>query len=183
MDPVFTWVLRAGLALLMSVAAVHKAQDLRAFTDTLRDYRVLPVAAVGIVAPLIVLTEAGIAIGLLVPGLAPFATAPFAAALCGGLLLVYSAAIATNLARGRRHIDCGCLGPRARQPISGWLLARNGVLVAASLLAAVPVNGRALLWVDAISIGGGLAVVALLFHSTNILTVQAPSWSHLRRPS
>jgi len=178
MDPVFSWVLRAGLALLLGVAAIHKAQDLRAFSDTLRDYRVAPAAAVGILAPLIVSSEAGIAIALLLPG-----AAAFAAPLCGGLLLVYSAAIATNLARGRRHIDCGCLGPRSRQPISGWLLARNGVLVAASLLAAVPGSGRALLWVDAISIGGGLAVVALLFHSTNILTVQAPSWSHLRRPS
>jgi uncharacterized membrane protein YphA (DoxX/SURF4 family) len=182
MEPVLSWTLRAALALLMAVAAVHKAADLPAFTETVRDYRLLPPGAAQLITPLIVLVEVGIGVGLLLPGVAPLA-----APACGGLLLVYSAAIAANLARGRRHIDCGCLGPQAqagaRQPISGWLLARNGVLIAASLFAAMPANGRALLWVDAISIGGGLLVLTLLLQSTNILTAQAPGWSRLRRPS
>jgi hypothetical protein len=182
MDPVLSWVVRASLCLLMAAAAVHKAADLPSFAETLRNYRILPARGVGLAVVFVVGVEAAIAIGLLLPQ-----TAPFAAPLCAGLLLVYSAAIGVNLSRGRLHIDCGCLGPRARagvrQPISPWLLARNGVLVVACLLAALPVGPRPLLWIDGISILCGLLVLALLFQSTNILTVQAPGWSRLRRPS
>jgi hypothetical protein len=183
LDPVLSWVIRAALGLLMAAAAVHKAVDLAAFNGTLRDYQILPTRFVAFAAPLIVVVEATIAIGLLLPDVAPLA-----APLCGGLLLVYSGAIAVNLARGRRHIDCGCLGPRGRgqsrgeQTLSGWLLVRNGVLVAASLLAATPPATRPLLWVDGISIFGGLVVLVLLFQSANLLAAHQSVSSRPVRP-
>jgi hypothetical protein len=167
-DPVALWILRVGLAALLATAAFHKASQPRAFAETLRDYRVLPDAFAPAAVAGIVALEAGVAIALLLPG-----TSGRAALACGALLAAYSAAIALNLARGRRTLDCGCLGPRARQPISGWLLARNGGLVLASALAALPAEARSLHWVDAVSIAGGAAVLALLFHATNALAAQA----------
>src|SRR5262249_14927936 len=59
------------------------------------------------------------------------AVAPtYGLAWAAALLGLYAAAIAVNLARGRRHLDCGCTGPALRRPISGWLVLRNLVLVA-----------------------------------------------------
>ncbi len=168
MDPALHWIVRGGLALLMATAAFHKLSDLGTFIASVRDYRIAP----GVLAPFaaggLVFAEIGIAIGLLLPGLAE--SAAFA---CAALLLLYSSAIGVNLARGRRHIDCGCLGPRARQPISGWLLIRNAGLVFACALAALPVSGRALHWVDGVSIAGGLAVACLLYQGVPALANNA----------
>ena len=44
-DPVFGWVVRLGLVILFGAAALHKVRDLRAFTASVRDYRILPGAA------------------------------------------------------------------------------------------------------------------------------------------
>ena len=163
-DPAISWILRAGLAALMAIAAIHKSSDFGSFVQTLRDYRVLPEALAGWAAALVVALEVSLALALLVP-----AFASLAALACASLLAVYSAAIAANLARGRRHIDCGCMGPSARQPLSGGLLARNAALIAACGLAALPAAARALTWVDSVSIAGGVLVVSLLFHATNTL--------------
>jgi hypothetical protein len=175
-DPAIHWILRAGLAALLATAAFHKAARPGVFLQTLRDYQVLPHAWVPAAVPMIVALEASVAVTLLWPALAQTA-----AIACGVLLGVYSAAIATNLARGRRFIDCGCLGKGARQPLSGWLLARNGALIFASALAALPMSHRSLTWVDGFSIVGGLCVLSLLFQATNGLAAQAVGWRRLRR--
>jgi hypothetical protein len=44
------------------------------------------------------------------------------------ILGVYTVAMSVNLARGRRYIDCGC--GDLPTPLSGWLLLRNGLLMA-----------------------------------------------------
>jgi uncharacterized membrane protein YphA (DoxX/SURF4 family) len=175
-DPVVAFTLRASLALLFALASFHKASRPRDFTSTLAGYRIVPERAAAVLTPLIFLLEAGIAAGLLVPG----AAAP-AAVASGILLCVYSVAIATNLARGRRHIDCGCLGPRARQPLSGWLLARNAALIGAAALAALPPGARTLVWVDAVSVLGAVLVLGLLFAATNALLATSALASS-RRP-
>jgi hypothetical protein len=76
------------------------------------------------------------------------------------LLAVYSLAIAANLARGRRTLDCGCGIGGTKQPISEWLLVRNAFLAAAALFASRPVTVRPLVWVDALTVAGGLAVAS-----------------------
>jgi hypothetical protein len=173
MDPVITWILRTGIAALMATAAFHKASDLAAFTGTVRDYRLVAERLAGPLALSFVALEVGLTIALLLP-----AAGGLAAVGCAFLLAVYSAAIAVNLGRGRRHIDCGCLGPRHRRPISRGLLVRNAALVAGCLLAALPAGARVLTWVDGVSIVGGLLVLSLLFHATNALAV---GWNQLRR--
>ena len=126
----------------------------------------LPDRVVVFVAPAVIAFEAVLAAALLVPQYAVMA-----AATCAALLTVYSSAIALNLARGRRDLDCGCLGPAGRQPISGWLLVRNSLFIAGSLAATMPSTGRSLLLVDAISIAGALAVLALLSATLDALIV------------
>jgi hypothetical protein len=169
MDPVLTWILRAGLAALFATAALHKLGAPREFARTVRDYRLLPAwLTPGFVAALIGL-EAVTAVLLLSTPLAWLGAS--SAAL---LLSAYSIAIATNLARGRRHIDCGCLGPHKRQSISGWLVARNALLLVGTALSSAAPISRALGWVDGISIAGGLLGLVLLFHAANLLASLHP---------
>ena len=105
-DPVPRALLRAGLALLLLSAAVHKLRDARGFRAVLADYRLLPERLVPALAVALIGLECTVGASLLVPGAGP---APALAA--AALLSVYAGAIAVNLARGRRHVSCGCAGP------------------------------------------------------------------------
>jgi hypothetical protein len=170
MDPTVDLTLRAGLALLFAGAAVHKARAPRAFREAVVAYRLLPAALGGAAAAALVAAEAGVAAALLAPGRR-------AAGLAGaaGLLGLYGAAIAVNLARGRRDLDCGCAGPGARRPISGWLVVRNAVLAATALAALAPVRARALVWVDGLTVVAALATAALLHAALGRLLAEAPA--------
>jgi len=173
-DPVLGWVLRVALSLLFAAAAFHKLRAPREFAATLEAYALVPSGALPLLGWALALVEGLLAAAFLVPvlGWVPIA---------GGALLlsIYSAAIAINLARGRTDIDCGCLGPAGGQPLSAWLLVRNASLVGACLLVAAPQGVRPLLWVDAISIAGGAAGIALCWTAVHLLAT-LPS---LRRTS
>lgn len=176
LDPVLSAVVRVGLAGLFGFAALHKARDIRAFAASVRDYQIVPERWTPAVPVLLIGAEVAIAAALVLPGHG--AAAGIAAAL---LLSSYTVAIGLNLLRGRRHIDCGCLGPGRREPISGWLMGRNGLLIAAALLAAFPPSTRTFGWVDSISLCGSLAAVVLFFATASRLAGQAPTSQRLRR--
>lgn len=159
-DPLISWLARFGLALLFASAAAHKLRAPSGFTATLRAYRVMPDALAPHAAAAAIGIELALAACLLLP-----LTAPFGAQAAAALLGVYSGAIALNLRRGRRDIDCGCLGSAGRQPLSEWLLARNACLLAVAGLAALPCSLRTLVWMDAVSLLAGLLVASLLFVS------------------
>ncbi|HIG72602.1 MAG: MauE/DoxX family redox-associated membrane protein [Myxococcales bacterium] len=164
MDPVLNWILRCDLALLFAVAAAHKLSDLSTFVQTLRDYRVLLGSLAPPAAAVVILAEIGITAELLIASdIRPVAGAAIA------LLCVYSFSIAINLARGRREIDCGCLGPSKRSPISNALLFRNAALAFAAALIMIPVSSRSLHLVDVLTIAGGLAATALVFMASQQL--------------
>ena len=172
LDPVFAWVARLALALLFAHAAWHKARDLQAFRAALAGYRLLPERAVGAAALALVGLELATAAALL--------ASRAGGALALALLGAYTLAIALNLARGRREIDCGCFGPAARQPLSGALVARNLVLLASAALALAPTSARAPHWSDALSVAGGVAFAALAFAAQGALLANAPRLRALR---
>jgi methylamine utilization protein MauE len=173
MDPVITLGLRAAFALLFLAAAAHKLRDPRRFVATLADYRVLPAPLVPAAAAAVVAVELGLA------GLVPL---PGAAGLRAGaaLLLVYAGAIAANLVRGRRHIDCGCLGVVGRRSISWWLVGRNVAFAALALAGTVPVRERVLVWVDGLTVAAAVASAAALHAATVRLAANLPRAAALR---
>jgi hypothetical protein len=79
------------------------------------------------------------------------------------LLLVYAAAIAVNLQRGRRDLACGCGGPNDRSPIAAWMVARNVALALLLGSAWVPWTSRPLVFTDAVTVVFGLATLALVY--------------------
>src|SRR5437773_10180306 len=155
MDPVIAATLRPALALLFLVAAGHKLRDLGRFRATLAEYRLVPAGLVPLAAALVVGAEAAAAGALLVPGAR--AAGLLSAA---SLLVVYGAAVAINLARGRRDIDCGHAGPALRRPISGALMGPNAALAPLARAALVPVHPRALLCVDLHTVAAAAAARA-----------------------
>jgi hypothetical protein len=171
-DPVLAWAARLALAGVFAGAARHKWRDLSAFAAALAAHRLVPGALVPALARALATAEAAVAAGLLVP-----ASAAAAGCAAAALLAVYSGAVAINLARGRREIDCGC---SARpQPLSRGLLARNAALGAAALLAALPVAERAMIWVDALSAAAGATALAFVWLAAQSLAFGRTDSVHL----
>ncbi len=175
MDPALVLVLRAALALLFALAAVHKARAPREFRAVLGAYRLLPAVLVGPAALALPAVEAALAAALALPAVEGAGLVGAAA-----LLLLYAGAMAVNLARGRRDLDCGCLGPARRRPIGPGLVARNLVLAAAALGGAAAPGRRPLVWVDAITVGAGTAALAALWVAAERLSAHAPALARLR---
>ena len=170
-DPAIDLTVRAALALLFLVAAAHKLRDRAAFRATFAEYRILPEA----ISALVPLAELAVAVLLLVPAASALGEIGAAA-----LLLLYGAAVGVNLARGRRHIDCGCAGPYARRPIGGGIVVRNALLAASALAALLPVSPRPLAWIDALTVSGAVLTLAALYLATDRLMAHAPALARLR---
>ena len=110
------------------------------------------------------LVELGAGLALLIP-----ASRTTALGTVTLLLGAYSAAIALNIVRGRRDIDCGCAGPGQEQTLSGWLLGRNAVLITMALLAVSSPQQLQLDWPGWSLALMGTALAALLYHVFNQL--------------
>jgi len=169
-DPALHVVLRAALAALLAGAAAHKLRDLHAFRVALGDYRLVPWALTGLAAPALVAAELAAAALLVSPAARPWG---FAAALA--LVAHYSAAIAVNLLRGRRGIDCGCFGPALHIELGPGLLARNAVLLAAAAAGLAPPAPRALGALDAATIAGALAFLGFAHGAATRLLASGPA--------
>ncbi len=173
LDPVPRTVLRGALAVLFLWAAAHKLRDRAAFRRALADYRLLPAGAVAPAAGLLIAAELGTAATLLLPG------SGAGPSLCAAAILgTYAAAVAANLARGRRHIDCGCAGAAARRRLSGGLVARNLALAAAALLSAPPPAPRSLGWLDAATVAAAVTALAFLYAAAEALPAAIEPPSH-----
>jgi hypothetical protein len=175
MDPAIVLVLRAALALLFFAAAVHKVRAPSEFRAVLGAYRLLPPALVGPAAVVLPAAEVAVATALSAPGLGATGLAGAAA-----LLLVYAGAVAVNLVRGRRDLDCGCFGPARRQPIGPRLVARNVALAVAAAGGAAAPLPRPLVWLDAVTVGAATVALAALWIAAEGLHAHRPALARLR---
>ncbi len=177
-DPVLDLTARAGLATVLATAALHKVRDLDAFRSVVREYALLPNGSERLVAPGLAVLEIALAGALVWP--------PVRVEACvalGALLLAYTMAIGINLARGRRHIDCGCFGPAHRQALSGWMVWRNLVLLAAAVVAGWPVSPRPLEPLDFFTFVSGWLALALCWTAAARLLGQWDAVRALRSPT
>jgi uncharacterized membrane protein YphA (DoxX/SURF4 family) len=173
-DPVISLTIRLALALLFTAAAWHKLSNHVRFVATVRAYRLLPEWLLSLAAWLFPAVELGIAIGLLYPP-ATEATV-FAAVL---LLSLYSFAIWQNLTPDGRQIDCGCFASSAKVPPSGWLVARNVVLMLATCVLVMPNRARALIWVDGLTVFAALFTLWVLWNAGQRLASTGPALRRL----
>lgn len=167
----------AGLAvsicvgLAFAVAAFGKFRHGPYLAGVIANYRILPEPSVAIAARLLPIVELAIGIALI---LGEDRFAPPAAIL---MLLVFAAAMAINIRRGRRHIDCGCGQSMLRQQLSWPLVGRNLVLAALLAFRMTAGNGgidSAGLAVAVVS-GLSLYLLYLLFNTVTALFAAQPT--------
>ncbi len=159
LDPVPQWILLLGLSALWLSAAVHKLRHRVAFQGALAAYRLLPEAALPVLAWVLPGIEFAIGAALLAP-----ATRALAGALGALTLAVYGLAIAINLRRGRRELDCGCLGFGRGSRVSWSLVTRNALLSLACLAAGVlRPAARALDALDVFTVALGVCGACLIY--------------------
>jgi methylamine utilization protein MauE len=167
LDPALAILIVCGGSALFAIAALHKLRDMRHFSAAFANYGVPP-ALLRLNLPWTVpALELGAAVGLWVPA----CTLP-AVLLAIALLLAYGAAIAVNLRAGRSGIACGCGGPDPEQPIAWWMVWRNLLLSLLLLAVLAPRRARLLELTDFVTIGCGLAAMALLYATAGRLLVQ-----------
>lgn len=160
MDPLFSAVIAVSLGSLFLLSAIAKTLRFSGFRETLDHYRLAPPTLLAPGALAIIALEYGAAIGI-----ALAATRSVGLVVAGSLLLLYALGMGINVARGRRHIDCGCLGFGAARPYLGWpLVARNLVLAAFAFAASAPaVIERSLSHYDWVTLGGAPIAFALIY--------------------
>lgn len=170
LDPTLALAGALVLAVVFGTAGPPKLAARDAFAGVVANYRLLPEALVMPAALALPCLEILVAAGLLVP--AARSTAAVAACL---LLLLFAGAMAINLLRGRSGIDCGCAMGRLRERIGWPLVARNLLLaaVALALAAGVP-TGRAVGWLDAVTVVAAVAAALLLHAAAGRLFGLAP---------
>lgn len=173
-DPIAVGAITGALALIMFAAAWHKFVEPEEFVGALAAYRLLPEAAIWPAARLLPVLEAVLGAGVLVPVTRQAALLGLAA-----LVSVYAVAMAINLLRGRRDIDCGCGG--ASHPLSWALVARNIVLGLAAILASRPAVARNMEWTDALTLVLGVLAFYALYLMADELLRQGSRLAQIRR--
>jgi len=177
-DPLFSRVLAVAFALMWMLAAWHKLSAREEFGAALGEYRLLPPALLPLAAVLVPACEVLLGIAwLAAPPAGP-------AVLTAALLLLYAAAIAINLLRGRVHIGCGCgFGGTGKDlPLSWWLVGRNLLLAGLALAAAWPARERPLGAYDGLTLFLALAAGAVLFAGASQLLRNGAAMAVWRTP-
>ena len=164
LDPAIGWTVVLVLAGIFAAAATTKLRALDAFAGVVHNYRVVPEPLERPIAWALPVIELAIAVGVLLPAVR--APAAVAAAF---LLAVFAGAMAINLVRGRRDIDCGCFATVLRQRLSWPLVVRN-LLLAAVALALVPgLGARGLGWLDLVTVACASTALALVYAAASQL--------------
>jgi hypothetical protein len=155
LDPLIVLIASGVLIAVFVRALWHKLSDFPVFKALFADYEIIPANLVAPLSLVLVLAEAAIVIGLVIP-----VTRQAAAIAAILLLAIYGLAIAVNLKRGRYMIDCGCGG--SGQGLSWFLVARNVTLIVIAGLAFASPEMRDISLADAIVLGLSVVTVWLL---------------------
>src|SRR5215831_8405424 len=126
-------IARLSLAFIFVLAGITKAADLAGTRKAAISFGIPEKLAVPVGASL-PFVEMLVALALL-----PTSTVWIGAVSALGLLLVFAAAIAVNLARGKAP-DCNCFGQLHSKPVSWSVLTRN--LVLATIAGLVVIHGN-----------------------------------------
>ena len=175
-DPAISWTVSLALAVVFGASAMIKFVDFAEFRGALENYRIVPGGLSLPAAVIVPIGELACAIGLLVPRYHSVA-----AMLLILLVAIFTAAIGINMMRGRLYIDCGCLGPMLRQPLSKWLLVRNGVLMLLGAVVMLADDARAITTLDVVTITLGASTLVLLYGAANYLLANAPASNKMKR--
>lgn len=181
LDPLIVKAISIGLGLMFLLAAYHKLSEGPQFRVTLLEYQLLPEGLVAPLSRIIPIVE------ILLGGswLLSFYQQGLIAIGSAALLGVYALAIGVNIQRGRVHFDCGCGfagNSENEQYLSGGLILRNLILIAAALITLLPGSSRDLGFGDYATLVAALLASALLFGAANQLMSNRSVINTWRKP-
>jgi len=168
LDPLIVKTISIGLGLMFLLAAYHKLSEGPQFQVTLLEYQLLPESLIAPISRIIPIVEILLGSSWLLSFYQQGLTAIGSAILLG----IYALAIGVNIHRGRVHFDCGCgfAGKNENeQYLSGGLILRNMILMAAALITLLPAGSRELGFGDYLTLAAALLAAALLFGAANQL--------------
>ena len=163
--PLLSAAATPALAAIFGIAAIAKLREPAYFHGVVADYRLLPQALVALAARVLPLAElAGVA--------ALLSDAGHRAGALGlaAITLLYGLAIALNLLRGHRHIDCGCSWSPLPTMLTPAMLLRNAALLLLALAALGATEPR----IDHLHLATLLflaVAVVVLYHTVDLLIV------------
>src|SRR5581483_5925414 len=163
-DPQITAIASATAAAIFAGSAAMKLAAPPEFQAAVENYRIVPPPLAPMIAWTLPVLELAGALGLVAAS-----TRYAAAAALIALLAIFTLAIAINLARGRRDLDCGCFGAMLRQRLSGWLIARNAALAIVLAAALVPEDTRRLDALDYATVVPAAVSLVMLYAAANYL--------------
>ena len=153
-NPYLVFACSTVIGLILTAGGVGKLANLKTLTKVLLAYDILPKKTLPFAGLMLPIVEVGTGTMVLLQMLRPLANY-----LAAALFMAFVLAVATNLARGRRDLPCGCFG-RGTKGISWRLVFRNLAFVGLALLSA---GGYHLLQMLLFSLYG----VSLLIHGMN----------------
>ncbi|MEP6547285.1 MAG: MauE/DoxX family redox-associated membrane protein [Gammaproteobacteria bacterium] len=162
--------IRVLVSLVFLTAAYGKFRHWTAFQGVVANYRLLPEVLIAPAVYLLPLVEALLGTALLLGLGSPGPELGSAA-----LLMLFALAMGINIARGRRHIDCGCFQSALKQSLSWKLVIRNVALALLLGMAVLTREGPS----DLFMLVNGLLVGVVLFvilQSLAILWSIFPAW-------
>lgn len=174
-DGVLTDALIAAAALVFAVGAWQKLRDPLSFEISLEAYALAPAALLrplSFALPALELASAAL--------LLPTSTRALGALLALLLLAIVTGAVAINLLRGHTDVGCGCGGLEDEQPLSWALVVRNVLLAAAVASGLATGSGRALVWLDYLTVAAGALCLYGLYVAANQLIANQPRLLRLR---
>ncbi len=158
LDPVFMWIIRLCLSMLFMFAALHKTKDAAYFESVLASYQLLPNKLIYLAGKLFISAEVITSLALLIGP-----SRSLGAVLAFLLLSIYGAAMAINLLKGKRLLDCGCHLQAQKQAISWHLVLRNALLAGVALLLLLPETIRHLQIYDLAVVAFGFTMCVLIY--------------------
>jgi|GEM_PF-983826 len=126
-EPQIAFIIRIVVGLILLAASIAKLSDYRKFIDVVRNYRLLPECLTRLVALLLPVLEFTIGTALLFGLIMPYPA--FAATV---FFLLFASAVAINILRGRRDIECGCFRPQQEHHLTWGIVVRNIILASIS---------------------------------------------------
>ena len=157
------------LAAIFFAAGMSKLRALETFEGVVQNFRLLPERLVAPASYILPIVEVAVAAALLMPVSRSYGAW---AAVC--LIGVFTVAVAINLFRGRREIDCGCFNSELKQRLSWWLVLRNLALAGlAWWLAGAAVSTSATGWIPWLLGGVTAAMAAVIYVAATTLSAIA----------
>lgn len=145
-------------------SAAHKLFGFSTFARQVADYQLVPPVLATPGAALMLALELSILLLLV-------STPVYGMVSAAVLLLLYAMAMGINLARGRRHIDCGCYArPQADGFISWAMVARNTIMAVICGVASIaaPIDWAVAAgfgWFDWVGLASALVAGIFLYQS------------------